>query len=1001
MPRVSCDDGLHNPSVLKRRLRWLVLGLMFIGNFAAADTFAQYRFEQFTTNNGLPQNTVNAIAQTRDGYLWFATFDGLVRYDGIRFTVFDKGNSNGITSNRFVTLCEDLEGTLWAGTVDGGLIRYRDGAFTAFTTEQGLPRNHIAKLQLDENGALMISVNNETKKLTISTDGRFSEIPAPAINEFTDHSKARWIWHKDNLVRIRNRQPTVFSIKLASEEFFRYRYEDRAGNLWLGTDNNGVYQISDDTVTHHLQPPTPALNFRARVGGEDHDGNLWVFDEQQLYRYRDGKLTPLLTAEGVTFKPIRAVFCDREGIIWVGTDGHGMYRVTRQFLNTYSMKDGLLENNVYPIYEDRAGHIWIGTLQKGFARLANGKFTNFSLAKAESAGKVSLSITRTPDPNVKINVDAFYQDNQGRLWIGVGGGLLRYADNKFEDFSYLLNSPLESTEVILQDREGNLWFGTTKGLFKMQNGQIKLYMPEHGLPNHAITAIHEDKQGNLWVGTREGLAKRQGDRFIPFTAKDGLAGNRIRSIYEDRDGALWIGTFDSGLSRLKDGRFTNYTVKNGLFNNGVFQILEDRQDNFWISCNRGIYRVGRRQLNDFADGKIALISCVAYNGQDGMRSPECNGGKQPAGTKTRDGRLWFPTQGGVVVIDPEVVIHNSQPPVMTIESVNIEGRNVNFKSGVAIEPYQTDLEINYAAPSSIKAEAIHFKYKLEGLSDEWIDAGTRRSVHYSQLPPGHYLFKVIAANSDGVWNETGVALEIHMKPFFYQTRLFIAMWLMIAFGIGIAIYVWRVRQLKATERKLTQVVAQRTAQLVERTQQLETANEKLAELATLDGLTNIANRRRFKEFLAQEWQRAGREQTKLSLLLMDVDYFKPYNDTYGHQSGDECLKQVARVLSDTVKRTTDLAARYGGEEFVVVLSGTDEQGASVVAERIRAQIELLQIPHRGSKVSDHVTISIGVATFIPDGSNEAEELIAAADEALYQAKENGRNRIFTKTEVWV
>jgi diguanylate cyclase (GGDEF)-like protein len=994
----GCDCSIR---LRNRLLRLALLSLLLFGNFTAMSSLAQYRFDQFTANNGLPQNTVNAVTQTRDGYLWFATFDGLVRYDGMRFTIFDKGNSAGISTNRFLTLCEDAQGTLWAGTVDGGLVRYRDGVFTSFTTEQGLPRNHVAKVQINEHGLLIISVNNETKKLTMSANDSFVEVESQTVNEYVDHSQARWILDKDQLIRVKAGQQTAFPISLKLDEFLRYRYEDRAGHMWFGTEENGIYQIAGDSLNHYLHGQGASSKARARVGCEDREGNLWVFTEKQLLKFHDHQFTPYSTKDSLVGEPIRAVFCDREGVIWVGTDGLGLYRVTRQFITAYSVKEGLLDNNVYPIYEDHERNIWIGANQSGLTRFTDGKFTVYPLVKRERAGKTEILVRSSPDRQTKTNVDAFYQDNLERLWIGISGGLLMYKDNKLEDYSHLLNSPKESTEAILQDRAGNLWFGTTKGLFKMRDGQVKTYMPDAGLPGHFVTALHEDKQGNLWVGTRDGLARFDGERFIAITTKQGLVGNRIRCLYEDQEGTLWIGTLDSGLSRLKDGRFTNYTVQNGLFNNGVFQILEDHRGNFWMSCNRGIYRVSRRQLNDFADGKLAALDCVAYGSQDGMLSIECNGGRQPAGMKARDGKLWFPTQGGIVVIDPDAASYNLEPPVVTIESVNVEGKMVNFKPGVSIEPFQTDLEINYNAPSSIKAEYTHFKYKLAGLNDEWVDAGTRRSVHYSQLPPGDYTFKVIAANSDGVWNETGIAFDIHMKPYFYQTRLFIAMWMVVAAAAGLGIYVLRVHRLKANERRLTKVVAERTGELVERTQQLEAANEKLEQLATLDGLTNIANRRRFTDFLTAEWQRSQREQTPLSLLLMDVDYFKLYNDTYGHQDGDECLKKVASVLSETIKRPADLAARYGGEEFVVILSHTDEQGAYTVAERIRAHLEGLQIPHAGSKVNPHVTLSIGVATLIPEPDIQAETLIAAADEALYLAKEQGRNRCQVKAASWV
>jgi diguanylate cyclase (GGDEF)-like protein len=375
-----------------------------------------------------------------------------------------------------------------------------------------------------------------------------------------------------------------------------------------------------------------------------------------------------------------------------------------------------------------------------------------------------------------------------------------------------------------------------------------------------------------------------------------------------------------------------------------------------------------------------------------MLSAECNGARQPAGVKARDGKLWFPTQNGVVVIDPNAVTYNTQPPVLTIESVVVDRADAAFRHGVELSPGQSDLEINYSAPSSVKAEHIQFKYKLEGLEDGWIEAGSRRTVHYSHLSPGSYVFRLAAANSDGVWNETGTTLVVRVKPYFYQTGWFLALCLFGAVGTGSGGYAWRIQQLKATEKRLTRLVEERTAEVHERSEELKVANAMLAELATIDPLTNVANRRRFTTFLNQEWQRAQRTKSPLSLLLIDVDHFKAYNDSYGHQAGDDCLRKVGGVLNDTIQRAGDLAARYGGEEFVVILSDTNPAGALAIAETICGALETAAIPHAASPVSARVTVSIGVATAHPDQHSSPNDLIAACDRALYRAKESGRNR---------
>jgi diguanylate cyclase (GGDEF)-like protein len=996
-----------NPAKRKYAFERALPVLLLACLFTLPDARAQYRFDQFTTSNGLPQNTVSAITQTSDGYLWFATYDGLVRYDGVNFTIFDKGNTSGINSNRFSTLCGDSQGTLWIGTIDSGLLRYRDGRFTSVTTGEGLPENNVKRVQRGEDGLPLIFVADSAIEWTAEqtllarkisfwhADDSLRPATAERLSEYVDRYGRRWKLEPDRLLRFQGDRQTNFAVKLTPDEFLKYRYQDRAGNLWIGSSGSGVYLIEGDNLKQFTELNEPTAREPLRIAGEDNEGSIWLFSDKKLLRYRGGQFTSYTAKDGLASQHIRDVFCDREGTIWVGTNEFGVYRLGRQFLTSYTEAQGLLQNITYPIYEDRGGNIWAGA-GIGMSRISNGKVTPYPLSLSGKSDDSQVIVGSLSDKRRKVSPRCFYEDQAGCLWIGTNDGLLTYKGGKLAWQPQVTTKTYVST--IIEDRAGTLWFGTGKGLIKYQAGKATLYTQENGLPDNRVDILYEDRAGKLWIGTRGGLACLAEAQILSFAQTGSGVASQIRSLYEDGEGSLWIGTFDSGLNRFKDGRFTNFNTHSGLYNNGVFQILEDRRGNFWMSCNRGIYRAGRQQLNDFADKKVSLINCVAYGSQDGMPSAECNGGRQPAGVKARDGRLWFPTQGGIVVIDPEAVPYNEQPPLPAIESVMINQQPVRFKGGVQIEPFQTDLEINYTAPSSIKAEHIHFKYKLEGLNEDWIDASTRRSVHYSHLPPGRYTFKLIAANSDGLWTESATTLEVHMKPYFYQTRLFWAMWAIILAAAGATIYALRVHRLKVSQRQLTTVVAERTAELLERSRELEAANQRLEQLATLDGLTQIANHRRFKEFLAQQWHHAQRERQPLSLLLMDVDYFKLYNDTYGHQGGDSCLKQVAGVLGEMIKRTTDLAARYGGEEFVVILSNTDKEGAAVVAERIRAGIEALQIPHLGSSINPFVTLSIGVASVIPHSEMQADELIAAADRALYHAKEQGRNCCRTQVD---
>jgi diguanylate cyclase (GGDEF)-like protein len=503
-----------------------------------------------------------------------------------------------------------------------------------------------------------------------------------------------------------------------------------------------------------------------------------------------------------------------------------------------------------------------------------------------------------------------------------------------------------------------------------------------------MTTIFEDREGRLWFGGFGGLSRYENGRFVTYTRKDGLAGNYVRSIYEGEDGALWIGTYSEGLSRFKDGRFVNYRVEDGLYSNGAFAIQEDARGNFWISSNRGIYRVKRSDLEAFADGRIPRVSSVGYGTSDGMLNVECNGGRQPATVTDTEGHFWFPTQDGVVIIDPERERPNTLPPSVVIESATVERKPADISDTLVIPAGQENVEIHYTGISLIKSKQIRFRYKLDGHDADWIDADTRRTAYYSYLPPGRYRFRVTAGNSDEVWNPDGAVLEIEFRPFFHQTRWFYAL-CGIAFMLAV-VAAWRARtaQFNARERLLGRTVA-------EKTEALRLANEELRQLAHSDGLTGVANRRRFEEFLSAEWRRAARSQLPVSLILLDIDHFKRFNDAYGHDAGDECLRRVASVLRGAVQRPSDLVARFGGEEFAIVMGGTDRDGAVAVARQVNATIEALHIPHRGTEGGGRVTISAGVATMIvAEGLTEAA-LIRAADEALYRAKAAGRNRIET------
>jgi ligand-binding sensor domain-containing protein/signal transduction histidine kinase len=782
-----------------RRFPWpTCLGLLLACLGGSAPACAQYTFDYWTTDNGLPQNSVTAITQTRDGYLWLATFDGLVRYDGVRFTVFDKGNTKGLTSNRFTALCEDSAGALWIGTVDGGLTRYQNGQFTSFTTRDGLPLNQVHAIQRDGDGLLITTLAG----YAYWRDGRIEPDPEhrnPQKNAlYVSPSGIRWVWDATGLHRFADGAVMTYPIPRKDSQdgiLDCQMLEDRDGNLWAGIAGDGVYCVNRATMIHYTKEGGLPAGAFIRPYGQDRDGNVWFGTQEYLrgenpayakslraarpgiMRFKEGRFTGYGVGEGLSSNIVRAVYEDREGTLWVGTDDRGLNRLGKQFIKTYSTADGLVSKNVYPICQDRSGNIWIGAFG-GLSRFSQGRFTNFTTAEG------------MPGPNVQ----ALFEDHEGRLWIG---GRLGFMQNgKFSEAPPPLPVNGCACYAIFEDRAGLLWFGTDHGLIRYKDGAVTAYTTADGLPGNDVCAITEDRHGRLWLGTYRGLAEYRDGQIVAHTDRGGPANSHVRAIYEDQDEALWIGTYDAGLYRLKDGRFTSYTVDQGLFSNGAFAILEDGRGNFWMSSNRGIYRVSRQQLNDFAEGRITALICTAYGKPDGMLTNECNGGRQPGALKTPDGHLWFPTQDGVVRIDPEAVPFNPQPPPVLIESVILDRAPLDFAGGIRIKPGQANLEIAYTGLSYTKPQQVRFKYKLVGQDADWIDANTRRIAYYPYLPPGRYTFQVIAANSDGVWNLEGASMQIIVLPAFYQTWWFWSLAALSFIGLGLLIYSWRVRQLK-------------------------------------------------------------------------------------------------------------------------------------------------------------------------------------------------------------
>jgi signal transduction histidine kinase/ligand-binding sensor domain-containing protein len=780
-----------------RRFRQ-TLAACFCLTFIASGVRAQYRFDHWTADNGLPQNSVRDIVQTRDGYLWLATLDGLVRFDGVRFTVFNKSNSPGITNNRFTKLYEDAHGNLWASLESAGLTRLQQGRFATFTAAHGLPPDAISSIGGDGRGNLIVISGFVLYRWI---EGRFQQENDRQLRpdrEQTPRSRAQadvavhlpFYSDGSKMICFVDGQLRSWQRPEYPAEFTNFHPgQDQHGNTWfsspdglVSTQNGRVAEIYNQR--NGLPGKQPRLVFGQwplQAVSTGANGSLWLTD-------LDSMQTQLVTRQPPEGLDISLAYADREGNYWFGTLYNGLYRARKQIITAYSNPQGLVAREIYPVLEDRAGDFWIGTAGNGLYRFMKGAFTNYAIA-----------------PNAADNIiTAIHQDRAGRLWVNRG---IRLEDGHFvRGISDEVMAPLGFVWTILEDRAGALWFGGQKGVVRYQNGAATLFTTKDGLAGDDTKVIIEDGEGGLWLGSYGGLTQFKEGKFTRWTEANGLPGNTIRALSLDRDGVLWIGTYDSGLGRFEEGRFTRYTTNDGLFDNGVFQFLEDGRGWCWLSCNRGIYRVRKQELNDFAAGTTKTINSISYGKSDGMLNVECNGGRWPAGMKARDGRLWFPTMGGLAVIDPATVTTNVQPPPVVIEAARIDNQLVTTEllqsalrapnSVIQLAPNQNNFEIQYTALSFINSETLKFKYKLEGLDPGWVEAGTRRTAYYSYLPPGDYTFRIIAANRDGLWNMEGKSLRIRVSPPIYRTWWFLTLCALLLGSVVFAAFKYRIAQLE-------------------------------------------------------------------------------------------------------------------------------------------------------------------------------------------------------------
>jgi signal transduction histidine kinase/ligand-binding sensor domain-containing protein/ActR/RegA family two-component response regulator len=766
-------------------------------------------------SNGLPQNTVQAVLQTRDGYVWLGTEEGLVRFDGERFEVFTRTNTPELPGLDVKSLFEAPDGSLWIGMV-GGLARLKDGRFTAFTAADGLPHDWISVVSGDRAGNVLL--------------GTFG----------------------GGLVRFKNGVSTAFNSSNGLPDNFVWGVtETRDGSIWIGTNGGLTKMNGDRLVTYTTRDGLP--DNRIKALWEDHEGSLWIGTAKGLVRRRGEMFDTYTTRDGLSDNTVTAIYEDAEGSLWIGTNG-GVGRRTARGFDWFAAKDGLNDNSVASLTGDREGNLWIGMNGGGLTKLTDRSFSTLSKEAGLSSviartvlegrdgsiwiGTQNGGLNRVKDGRVvsvyterdglpEDTVTALLERADGSVWIGTAAvGLARLDRGRISAVRPDLFQT-DSIRALFEGRDGQLWIGTTgKGLKIFRDGHVTVWDAKAGLSD-VVRSFYEDANGTVWVGSDAGLSRYVNGRFETFGVAQGVFRKGVMTISGDPDGTIWAGTLGDGLYRYKDGAFTHYSTANGLFDDIVFQIVDDRHGNLWMTCNRGVFNVSKQILIDLAEHRVHAIVSASFGAADGMRGAECNGNAQPAGIRAHDGRLWFPTIKGVVSVSPDRLVVNRLPPPVVIERLVADRRPVALDGNIQVPPGHGELEFHYTALSFADAARVRFKYRLVGFDRDWVDAGRRREAHYTNLPAGSYQFQVAAHNNDGVWNEQGSTVSVRIEPHFYETALFYAA---SALAIALAIsglFRLRVRHTLQQAAVLEQTVAERTRDLREEVSERRRAEDAL------------------------------------------------------------------------------------------------------------------------------------------------------------------------------
>ncbi|HEY2394476.1 MAG TPA: diguanylate cyclase [Rudaea sp.] len=939
-----------------------------------AERFHDYVRDNWNSENGLPQVSVLTITQDATGYIWIGTQNAIARFDGVRFTVFDRRNT-GIDTTMATVSYTDRRGHPWFGTAHGAL-RYADGTFAAFRAGSG--NAAVQGIAESDDGTLLFATSLGVMRLhgnalePVLLEGERS---CSLLRDGGD----LWVGQTGQLSRIDNGGVTRYSLPAQARNACISRLSRTRSGLWLGT-TSGLFRLRDG----HIEPGglDPRLDRQTTESlFRDSSDNLWIGTAAILYRLRPGgELERIGEDDFVRDSWILGAFEDREGNLWLGSQTEGLFRLWDGWVQRVSRRDGLSDAFVWSVAKDPHGGIVFGTN------------SNVAAWSADDGARQLISGSQLPNPSA---YDLFY-DSAARLWVGTRAGVVIYSGGKLSRPPALVSLDPYQINTIVED--GNdFWIGTSGGLYRYRGSQLDRVGAAPGVGSARIRSLYLQAPGELLVGTESGMRLVRGDLMTTPGWAAAFESRMISHIGLVRDGLIAATTLDSGLGLISGERMLVLTTDQGLpsDNAWTFHTIDDQ---LYVAGIDGVWRLPLGALPDPSSaapvlaGSPQMVLSASGRERGSQRIRCCNGGAQARSVVDDAGGIWFTSISGALRLDARAITYAQRHPTVVIEGLRHGSRwHGQVPAQLRLDSSSRDIEIDFTGLSFRDPNSLRFHYRLDGYDSDWIDAGARRSAFYTNLPPGNYRFRVEASLPNTDFGADAAALAFDLAPRWYErasVRAALAVLALCLIGVLVRL---RLHRYSAAQEKLEGLVSERTLALSRANERLRQANQVLAFESQTDPLTGLHNRRFLLDHAGALFdpEQAG----SAALLLLDLDHFKQVNDRHGHAAGDDVLIQLARLLQH-LAREGDHVLRWGGEEFLLVVKSVRAEQALEIAERLRLAISKHAFSAAATRTL-HMTCSIGVSVhpLWPAERHVADWSLTLelADAALYRVKQDGRN----------